>query len=343
MMLLLSSLLSLFLQPAHAQMSGLTGSQAVVCYGPNHEIQSAELFDLYEARQLYRRQMTAWPANTDFLKIAKEIALNLDRASLGLVTLQEIDSKQAVVRELIVPVAKLQVESWERKAPILEWVAKGTGLKKTNDAPSVLSPSCKVKQLSTNVDSTDKTYVSTDIWEKLDPISQAAFIFREPLYRRTRIAGAKNSEHARRTLGLAFSGYRFQSVLAGVPETFHYCASGLEDRPRYQMVAYEDPYGKTVMQFITFDGEKLFSKATITVDRQAGPLADPKQFLSGFSGLRFDQPADLDAVTSFKARLNRKKKVEFSMARRIVGQKIDSDYTKLSCVPARLYSDEKGR
>lgn len=329
-----------FTHQADAQVSANRGSQAVVCYDQNKQIQSAELFDLYEARTFHGMKLQTWPAGTDFLTIAAEVAERLDHGKLGQIYIQELDNKHAVIRDLGFPEFIFTVESWKKYGYRDEMITSGASLKKTRDAKSLLVPShCKVKQLSITVDQSEKTYVVSDIWDRLNEVNKAAYVLRSSVYHTlARSGGETDSEHARRTIGLAFSGYQFESVLAGVPEKFTFCSSA-GDNPLYKLFAYENSEKKTVLQFLRFAGKDTATKSTMTVDRQAGPLADPKEFAGGASGMTFEQKGDLQIVSTFHNRSVAKKRIEFSIGERMDLFAVPEKMSLLNCVPGSFYKD----
>lgn len=262
---------------ASAGVNGSGGGQAVVCRNANHEILSAEMRDLYEAKAK-GLNISNFSNSKSYLEFALAVAKVIDQGGAGIdVTMVGQDQAGKTVVSLVGlydPLTWLQseVSSLDKTKVILP---PGAALNLIDDANGFIIPSgnCAIEQLANYQDESNQLYVVGDIWNKMADPSRAALLVHEALYQHLRAAGETTSARTRNAVGLGFSNYGFQFLMDGIPQNATVCWSD-EKSPDFRFVAYPNKDGTVTLQFLFVDGNVMLSKTTMQIRMDNSPLAN---------------------------------------------------------------------
>ncbi|MBI2711603.1 MAG: hypothetical protein HYX41_01900 [Bdellovibrio sp.] len=241
---------------ANAGVGSSGGGNAVVCRGPDGKIVSAELLDLYEAKNVFGSE----------IKISN--SSELDQA---LNAAQEIGKGEGLNSQVD---AYLSHEV-RRIQSTLRVLPPGTGIVPIDDSHNVIIPkNCTLEQLAI-YQMNDQLLVDGDIWGQLNKTNRAALLVHEAMYLFLRGSGETTSVRARMIVGRAFSGERFVPIREGIPVESTICR---EEQPtpgrslQWEFFAYRNQEGRITLQFLTLDGRDMISKSTGTLPLDLWPL-----------------------------------------------------------------------
>lgn len=202
-------LLAALSAPAFAGVDSSGGGRGVVCRDSRGRIKSAELLDLWEARQIYRRVIV--PSRRP---VKEQVEQALGRLqNLFYYDSFNADGTKSPSGEMLLSDLRPRTEIFLKPSEILVPL-RGTKLNDTLDSEEPAVPAnCLVEQIVNFMDSSTKpiVLVNEDIYQKLSPTNQAALIVHEALYGFLRGYGEKNSVRARRVVGHVFAGGDFPS------------------------------------------------------------------------------------------------------------------------------------
>jgi hypothetical protein len=222
------------------------GAKALVCRGHNGVIKSVELLDLFEAKQLYRLNVS--PLGNDFESSIRGLEAKLATLLQGL---------------SIIP-----MDHWIQQA-IDNQVLVDSELEPVDDANSPIKPppGCSFEQLALyyKTDAANPTlWVNQAMWDKMDTTNRAAMIAHEAVYEVARGQGDTDSMRSRKIVGHLFSDFAIAPVMEGIPETARdcYAAKGGPLTARFGFVLYDDPNDSrfSVLQFNFVRGRFPFAK-----------------------------------------------------------------------------------
>ena len=164
---------------AQADVKGGGGGLGVVCYNSQEEIQSVELLDFYEGKNLEGYNI---PERTgDYKSIY-----------------QEVTSRKA-------PWEPNYLGYGLELAKKFKFLASGVRLKPTLDAGEILIPKgCKVEQI-VNYQGTSRVFVVSDFWNHMSETNRAGLVLHERLWSSAKEAGDSTSARTRRTVARFFS------------------------------------------------------------------------------------------------------------------------------------------
>lgn len=222
---------------------GSGGGKAIVCRGEDGSISSAQLLDLYEAEARYGWTLRGPVGDltdeyADYVSELRRIAG--DDRPFG-------DEDRAAF-----------AESFER---FYHFHPANEQLEDLEDVGATIAPpkGCGIEQLAIYDDELEQIDVSSDIWNALDPLNQAATIAHEELYRNYRRAGDTNSEQVRKLVGQLFSTTPPPAHGDSVPRHALYCEAGKADDGISQFYLYKDAAGEVVLHFVQLMGRETFS------------------------------------------------------------------------------------
>ena len=156
------------------------GGDAAVCRGNDGE-ETVEVLDIFEAKNRYRYQLRSF-TQTDVRSIL------LDAWYFPLPALERVDEFKAPLDS--------------HNLIMLESVPE------IDDQGEVALPiGCVLHQLAVWDDKDDKVYVNRNLWNRLDPLNQAALLLHEVSWKGERVYGknAFTSERIRRNVGRQFA------------------------------------------------------------------------------------------------------------------------------------------
>lgn len=146
--------------------------------------QSTELLDLYEAKELYKRNLIT--SNEDYKSIINERLSNLGKLSPALESLylKKLNSYKIAFKKDIV-------------------------LKDLKDENHVFIPkNCSLKQIAHRINESGPAYdiiINDDYWKKLSNVNQAGLIMHEVIYDHFRFFKVINSSGVRKFIGIIYS------------------------------------------------------------------------------------------------------------------------------------------
>lgn len=188
------------------------GGRAVVCRDSKKQIKTAEMWDLYEGRVLY-----GWKPNHDNRDFRIQYREAIHNIAEGR------NMKFPVVPGTSLPpdVATSWVEAADYTFKSFHFIEAGLTL--VNDSHELIKPDdgCLSEQVADNVDY--DLPVDRRIWDKFDNSSKAALVVHETIYAMARLTGEKTSIRSRRLVALAFSGHKFKSIYANLPNQYVTC------------------------------------------------------------------------------------------------------------------------
>lgn len=247
------------------------GASGILCHEdtPNAFVQ---LLDLYEAPILYGINPTVSdkPYIEQFLSASVKISP------------QDSRSPQ-IENELYQTFA--EVNSIKRFLP------PGNKLDLIDDSLAVVLPiGCRPVQLAIYVNS-ELLLIDSDYWALLSETGKAALLAHEAIYLyERRHLDAKDSRNTRKVVGHLFSSFNFIPPTEGIPKDAWSCETDTDDdfftAPELFYV-YSDSKGRTIAQFLIFEGKISYSKRTAVI-KAPFPLRDKK-------GDRFFQYVPIDS------------------------------------------------
>ena len=184
---------------AFAGVGSSGGGKAVVCNQTTNTttVQTVELLDLYEAREVYgfNSIVSNEPMEVQLNAAYKKLENSMDQPEIHLMPL--VNRVQKIIR----------------------FLPKGSHLEAIPDANEIAIPSnCKLEQMASYVDDT-LLLVDRDLWDLADVHNHAALLFHEAVYRLLRQnPNVSDSRWARKIVGAAFSDFLFDSILDGIPD-----------------------------------------------------------------------------------------------------------------------------
>lgn len=230
------------------------GGFAVVCRDSQNLIQSAELLDLYEGREIRKMKLmqASGDLTTDYL-----------RGANNTYALQGYPH----------PVSDDELKSdLERNLSYIRFLEKDQPLPSTDDlGETVVVPAgCNLEQVAVYYDIPDKLEVSKEIWETFDSLSKAALITHEGAYRYQRMANETTSRNSRAFTAIAYSAGDIAPVRHGIPQNHKHCfaefvpntARGLAGVQFFtELYIYNSPNtDRQVYQFTFLFGQPLLTK-----------------------------------------------------------------------------------
>lgn len=244
----LSLLISNFAYSAGVMNGG--GGQSVVCRDSGGKIKSAEMLDVFEAREIFGLTPRTYSGTLD----AAVASLKTDLMS----TMDQPDIH-------LFPII-------ERVQKNMRLVSSAVVLKPIDDAALVAVPrDCAIEQLAVYVDET-LLLVSEEIWNSLNVTNRAALVMHEAIYRLERYSDVTDSRRARKIVGHLISGFAFEPVRGGRPPRMpSVCTATLNGKMIYNFLATPTNGGTmTEIQFYVYEGKFVFSKKTSVL-----PIAMP--------------------------------------------------------------------
>ncbi|RZA03261.1 MAG: hypothetical protein EOP11_16215 [Proteobacteria bacterium] len=245
------------------------GGKAVVCRNADRSIRTAELLDLWEAREIYGREII----RSD--KPMKELVMEgIERLKHAFLPISEFpqENGENLRGYLDRNSDSLRGDTGPKDKTVKR--LRGVTLNDTNDSFELARPSeCAVEQVVNFVDLANlpRIYVNQDLWESLDNVNQAALVLHESLYRTLREEfGESNSLRTRRAIGFVMAGNTFRSTYEMLQAPRITCSSadqgtrihmvtfvptwGIPGRPRYPMESFyvERVAGVPTMGFVDF-------------------------------------------------------------------------------------------
>lgn len=202
---------------SQAGVSTSGGGFAVVCRNQQSEITSAEVLDLFEAREVYRLTLMASTGDmkTDYYNSAKNTY-----------TLQT-DAKEA--EEILEYTEQHEYTnlyvSLQNFMDRVLWLSSALELPKAEDlgqtqAHLYMKPGCQIEQIAYMEDNPAKTYIRKEIWDRLDSLNQAALVQHELHYHGDRVylvVPETSSEHIRRNIAVIFASNFIEGAKHGIP------------------------------------------------------------------------------------------------------------------------------
>lgn len=210
------------------------GGKGVVCRNADGSIRSAELLDLWEAREIYG--LKAKQSDDTLEHQVRDAALALgksipsDHINLRYGTNEHMKPYEgpAAVSLLIRLNALIFLQPESKPIRRLH----GVKLAPTNDSLESVTPAdCEIEQIVRYTDQSrghGSVLANQDIIDHLDSVNHAALIAHEAMYKLFRDNYSEpNSLRIRRAIGLAFSGHQFQSLnRAELPDEYFECTDG---------------------------------------------------------------------------------------------------------------------
>ena len=206
------------------------GGQGVVCLNPDKTVKSVELLDLWEAREIYKREI-----ETSSEPTAVQVAHAIERLR------NVVDYPYGIVRADNVRLSKgdALVDSLRMTAEqflnpnyaLLRY--KSNRLVKTKDAYEEIVPddeNCSIEQLVRYKDAgmgggSSQIMVNERLIDLMDNTNRAALIVHEALYAELRKFGELTSIRTRRAVGLVMSGNSFKPLEMWTSKSHILCES----------------------------------------------------------------------------------------------------------------------
>lgn len=199
------------------------GGRAVVCKLPKGKI-SVQLLDLYEAENIQLMTLPKSPENlvdawTYFITKYKFCRyydcdkIKVEEAKTQTIAgwVKELEARGNEDQNMNMHNAGAaffaQEYDWKRKFfDMARFVGDHVKLKQIRDSFEIFqdTETCKVMQLA-NYQSDETIVIQKSLWDKMDPLNQAALIAHEMLYAKYRKLGKNSSLEARRLVGYLFS------------------------------------------------------------------------------------------------------------------------------------------
>lgn len=232
-----SILASLCVLDAQAGTVAGGGGKGVVCRNPDGSIRSAELLDLWEARELHQLEIQPVQGNLakEVYRLADSMGPSLFSDDIDIyMTSEGKNSKPETVKysgpAAISQLIKLSANPFLNPNATSVRRLHGVDLTLTDDSKEAIMPrECAIEQIVHYVDyfkAHGSILINQDIVDRLDLTNQVALILHEALYKRLRdYWGEENSLRVRRTIGLAMSGHKFGSLnKTNLPSRYYECA-----------------------------------------------------------------------------------------------------------------------
>lgn len=166
------------------------GGFAVVCRDQNNNIASAELLDLYEARNRYGLSLirSTGSLEGDFM--------------LGVQNTYHLQGHDDFPIDQSVKKSGL-----DRFMDNVEFVRSPKKIPSINDiGRTVFIPNnCRAEQVALFIDEHEKVLINEDLWDKLDSLSQAALVSHEEFYFQYRKYNESTSENSRASVAHVYS------------------------------------------------------------------------------------------------------------------------------------------
>jgi hypothetical protein len=261
-LLCLSSLLYFLAPVAHARIGIIVGNggHAVTCTDSGGRLISVEALDLYEGR-LTRGYSYPTAQNINPLELAKALARKLDAAQENFYPPQgeppTIESKV------------------EHVARTMSFLPPGQTLDLTPDSDErlIFPAGCQLTQ-TINFRTAGLIQVNSDMWNQLSPTDKAALYLHEAVYWYLRETGVEvDSRRTRLTVSYLMSGGNVASRLTlpkgGWLKRVQYCRSTdptLRGNWSTELIAYRDPQGHVVVQFLQMGAFRALTQSYIVGD-----------------------------------------------------------------------------
>ena len=235
------------------------GGKSVVCRGPQGQILSAELLDLYEGRIMYGRNIP-------------ESSLPID------------DQVQAAFEKT--PLNKTMgyhysAYSIEKKMRLLP---PGTQLFDVDDAVAVVAPlGCEIEQMMNYVND-NAIIVKSEIWNQLSNTQKAASLAHEAVYSSERHMNATDSRRTRNIISMLFSdGPALEGWYEGVPhakDTLYCDGKTITPMSEYGFTNfYAYPFnGQIRLQFLSIFDQVRVAKTFVDTGLKKFENPQPKSF-----------------------------------------------------------------
>jgi hypothetical protein len=261
------------------------GAKVIVCRNHKGSIKTVELLDLFEAKELYRLNIT--PLGKDF------------DSSIG-----GLDGKLAAIFKEM-PMTPMDI--WIKQAQG-NMVLVDSELEPVDDAKSPLKPpaGCDFEQLALyyQTDAGNPTlWVNQQLWDKMDFTNRAAMLAHEVVYEISRSGGDTDSMRSRKIVGHLFSDFSIVPVLNEIPKGAKSCyaakGDGL-DNFKFAFLMYDDPTDPTnvKLQFDLIRGRLPFAKTVANSLKwpfgSYNIIMDAQSSLENFARLNLVQNFDAD-------------------------------------------------
>ncbi|RYZ77137.1 MAG: hypothetical protein EOP05_02865 [Proteobacteria bacterium] len=232
------------------------GGGAVVCRSPQGGFISAELLDLYEAREVYglkARDLSGSTSSEYFDYLENRTYLEFGKSVV--LSQREKDRAHSF---LIRTLSRFKFQ-------------KKSSMPQSNDWGSVpmFPKGCALEQLAYFDDVKLITHINRDLWVYLPARDRVALYVHEYYYRKYRLAGEQTSEAVRKLVGLVFSSGS-QSVIDGLPEHSIFClgSNSSGDETSFYIRPDELNGSRSVIQFMEVFGRRTFSPTQVTIDQE---------------------------------------------------------------------------
>lgn len=224
------------------------GGFALVCRNDNNSIISAELLDLYEAKNKFNYQLLTSTGSLEGDYVAS--VANTYR-------LQGYEGD-------------ILIDSFTRKN-LAMFLEKASFLPKTKKLPHLndlgnhakAPAGCAIEALAVWNDQTDAIKIDSEIWDNLDSLSQAALVQHELAYKYQRSSYEKTSESTRAFVGTIFS-VNAKSVLDERTRNLPMATGRADDL--YTTFHHEKIGNEMKLHFFTIMNRLLVTEATTSID-----------------------------------------------------------------------------
>ena len=232
------------------------GGFAVVCRDQNNNISSAELLDLYEARNRYGLSLihSTGSLEGDFM--------------LGVQNTYHLQGYDNFPIDQSVKKIGL-----DRFMDIVEFVRSPKSIPAINDIGKTVSipNNCRAEQVALFIDEHEKVLINEDLWDKLDTLSQAALVSHEEFYFQYRKYNESTSENSRASVAHIYSSNATPAVNENIKSlSFGTSVPTLLNNGEQALSAFYDEQnnGKLILYITNLFGRPLVteSKAIFNVD-----------------------------------------------------------------------------
>lgn len=205
------------------------GGKGVVCRTKNGAVESVELLDLWEARELYERKIVysneaiEQQIDEGIERLKNVIVYPYYRGFANGKTVSGAEALAYSLRETAIPINS---KNWGTVKRL-----RGIRLTQTPDSyEDAIPDQCQIEQLIQYKDvgmggGSSQAFMNQDLVDRMDLTNQAALALHEALYAELRKFGEKTSIRTRRAVGYVMSGQSFKSLDSFLKETHITCES----------------------------------------------------------------------------------------------------------------------
>ncbi|MBC7465951.1 MAG: hypothetical protein H7256_08155 [Bdellovibrio sp.] len=248
------------------------GGQAVVCRDENSQIVSAELLDIYEAKNFFLFDLK-YDSKLSTLDLARQKAKIVGESmALGLSTSKWTSTIGNIPTDSYELSSKL-LSTWPSKVDVatewVEWlesnskrIPSGVAIPAVGDSHPRIVPSkkgCQIEQVAIYKDGNRSIYFVEDIWQKFDSLSQAALLLHESIYFQIRQTGDLTSDRTRKIVGLLFANYNFTPLLAGTPNVVLSCWT-TDPEAKFRFLIYDVLDKTATANFLVWNGQSAVNQ-----------------------------------------------------------------------------------